>query len=78
MYIKRLLYSKYSKLIISIVLGFGLACLFRKTCKNEKCLEFLTPDLDLINKNILQFGDKCYKMTSKTTKCNQKKIIIRK
>ena len=78
MYIKRLLYTKYSKLIISIILGLGLACLFRKTCKTGKCLQFLTPDIDFINNNILKFGDKCYKMTPKSTKCNQNKKIIRK
>ena len=35
MYVKRLLYNPYSDYIISIILGFGLATLFRKVCNIE-------------------------------------------
>ncbi len=43
MYIKRLLNSSYSSVIISAIIGFGLATLFRENCKNGNCHVFKAP-----------------------------------
>jgi hypothetical protein len=39
--IKSLLNSTKGKIIVSILLGFGIATLFRKSCENRKCLVFI-------------------------------------
>ena len=41
--VKRLLYGRYSKMVISAVLGLGLATLFRKVCNERSCLVFFGP-----------------------------------
>ena len=57
MNIHRLLYSKYSKIVFSIILGFGLATFFRKACNNRKCYNFVTPDLKKVENNIYEYNN---------------------
>ena len=40
MKIKQLINSKEGKYIISVVLGLGLATLFREVCKDKTCIVF--------------------------------------
>ena len=40
MNLKRLLYSSLGKIIISIMLGLGLATMFSKVCKDKNCITF--------------------------------------
>ena len=74
---KRLLYTPASKYIISIILGFGLATLFRKICKNRNCMMFKAPNIRHIKGKIFKHGEKCYKYNSSPQKCNSsnRKII---
>ena len=46
MNLKRLIYSDVGRIVISIILGLGLATLFRKVCKERDCLVFHAPKLD--------------------------------
>ena len=48
--IKRLLYFPYSEIVLAVILGFGLATLFRKSCGNKSCIEYRGPDLEEIKK----------------------------
>ena len=75
--IKRLLYTPVSKYIISIVLGFGLATLFRKVCKDRNCMIFKAPNIKHIQNKIFKHGEKCYKYNSTPQKCDDsnRKII---
>lgn len=70
----RLLHSKSGHTIISIILGFGLACLFRRICKDRECIIYTAPDFKKIKDQIFRFDEKCYKYTKSTTKCNDKPI----
>ena len=42
---KRLINTSLGKIIISIMLGLGLATLFRKVCKDKNCITFKGPIL---------------------------------
>ena len=53
MNIRRLLYSEYSDVIISIILGFGLATMFRKICNERNCIVFHAPKNEDIETQIL-------------------------
>jgi hypothetical protein len=47
---QRLLHTDTGRIIISIVLGLGIASLFRKVCKDRSCIRFRAPPLkDLEN-----------------------------
>ena len=75
-YIKRLLYSKFGKVVISILLGLGLATLFRKVCNDRNCLLFKGPNLSNIRGKIFKYNDKCYKYKENATTCDKTKKII--
>lgn len=70
--IKNLLKSMHTdngKFVLSIILGFGFASLFRKVCKDRKCLVFRAPALDEVSQSIYEHNNKCYKFTEKSTTC---------
>jgi hypothetical protein len=79
MYIRRILYNPYSSIIISIVLGFGLATLFRKSCSAKGCYVFKGPPMDKIDGKTFKMGDKCYKYNYAQQSCKSdntnKKVI---
>lgn len=74
--VRRLLYGKYSKFVISAVLGLGLATLFRKVCKDRSCLVFYGPKYEEINNQVFKYNDKCYKFEKNTGTCDKTKKII--
>ena len=76
MNLKRLLYGKHSKVVISILLGFGLATMFRKVCKNNKCFKFVSPPIQKVKNNVWKYDNECYKFTPNLVKCNSKKKIL--
>ena len=76
MNIKKVLHTETGKKIISILLGLGLATLFRKVCNDRNCLVFKAPKIDKIDNQIFEFDDKCYKFTKKATKCDNSKKIV--
>lgn len=63
-----------SKIILSIVWGIGLSCIFRKICIGRKCVIYSAPDPNVIKNNIYLFNDKCYKYTTENTKCTKNSI----
>ena len=73
---KRLFYSETGKIIISILLGFGLATLFKKSCKERNCLVFKAPALNEIKNKVFKFGDKCYTFSEKAQKCVPNKKTV--
>lgn len=77
MYIRRLLYNPYSNIIISILLGFGLATLFRRSCSVRGCYVFKGPPMDKIEGQTFQMNDKCYTFdyNHKSCKNTNAKII---
>ena len=76
MHLGKFVHTKTGKYIMSILLGFGLASLFRTVCKHKNCLIFNAPPLDEITNKIYKNNDKCYTYTPQATKCNNNKKII--
>jgi len=74
--LKQLLYSKYSKIILSIVLGFGLATLFNKTCSNKSCYKYIAPDSDKVENNTWLYNNTCYRYKPQISSCDKNKEII--
>tara|TARA_B100001250_G_C19638390_1_gene717076 strand:+ start:338 stop:577 length:240 start_codon:yes stop_codon:yes gene_type:complete len=76
MYLKRLIYGEPGKIIISIILGLGLATLFRKVCKDRDCIIFRAPDINKIQNQIFKFEGKCYKFSEEIERCDSNKKIV--
>ena len=76
MNIERILHGKIGKIFMSVLLGLGLATLFRKVCKNRDCIVFYAPNIEKIKGKIFKFNDKCYTFKEKITKCKPNKKIV--
>jgi hypothetical protein len=59
-----------------MILGIGLASLFYKACTDKNCLVFSGPVLSEVDRKIYKHGEKCYKYTSETTRCDSNKRIL--
>jgi len=73
---KRLLTTPLGQIMISIILGLGLATLFRKACNDKNCIVFNGPVIKDIEGKIYKHGEKCYKYSSVSDKCDSTKRVI--
>lgn len=63
--------NQVGRIIISILLGFGLATLFRKVCNGKNCIIVKGPSPDEIKKYYYKIDDDCFKYTPYVTHCEQ-------
>ena len=76
MNLERLINSQTGKIGVSIILGLGLATLFRKVCEDETCLSFNGPVITDLEDKIYKHGNKCYKYSVNPDSCSSTKKII--
>lgn len=67
---KRLLNTKLGQFFISVLLGLGIATLFRQVCTGDKCLTFNGPVISDFDDKIFKHDGKCYKYTTSSAKCD--------
>lgn len=72
----RFVHTQNGKILMSILLGFGLASLFRAICKDKDCIIFHAPPLEELKDKIYKHDGKCYKYINKSTSCDKSKKII--
>jgi hypothetical protein len=65
----KFVHTENGKIIMSILLGFGLASLFRTVCKDKNCILFHAPPLDDFKDKIYKSNGKCIKYVPVATKC---------
>ena len=70
MIIKKILRKEKSIIIISIVLGLGLAALFRKACTDKKCIVVEGPSLEDTDRYYYKINDTCYKYEPVVSECD--------
>lgn len=56
-------------IFLSVLLGFGLATLFRKVCKDSQCIIIQSPPLKDLEKYHYKLDGNCYKYTPEATNC---------
>jgi hypothetical protein len=76
MYLNKFFESSTGKYLLSVILGLGLASLFRRICKDKNCYIFKAPALEDVNDKIYKFDDKCYQYKSTVVPCDRNKKII--
>ena len=72
----RLLNSKTGQMLISIILGLGLASLFRKVCSDGTCLQFHGPVISEVDGKTYQFGEYCYKYKLFPVQCDSTRKTV--
>lgn len=68
--ISQFLDSKVGQIILSIILGLGLAAVFRKVCKDNNCVVIEGPKVSDVNKYYYKLEENCYKYTPYVTSCS--------
>jgi hypothetical protein len=72
----RLLHTPTGRIFISIMLGLGLASLFRRVCKDKNCIIFDGPVINQVDGKVFKHKNKCYTYDAETTNCDKTKKII--
>jgi len=72
----KFVHTETGRNIMSILLGFGLASLFRTVCKEKNCIIFHAPPLENIQDKTFRYENKCYKYVATPSKCDPNKKII--
>lgn len=72
----RLLHRPMVRVVLAILIGFGLATLFRPVCTRASCMNFVgvaPEDMDAV----FAFGDKCYSFMAEKTKCVPSMLTVK-
>jgi len=77
MHLGKFVHTESGKYLMSIILGFGLATLFRTVCNGKNCLIMKAPPLEDVEDKIYKHQGKCYKFSPVTTKCDSKKKNVK-
>ena len=77
MYLDKFVHSNTGKIIMSLILGIGLATFFRSMCKGKHCRIIQSPPLEEIEEQTYKFNDKCYKMEKNAINCDNKKYTVK-
>ena len=78
MYLDKFVHSYTGKIIMSIILGIGLATFFRAACNGKNCRVISAPPMEELADQTYKFNGKCYTMEKKAIDCkkNKRTVII--
>jgi hypothetical protein len=77
MYLDKFIHNSTGKILMSIILGIGLATFFRSVCKGRKCRIISSPPIEEIDEQIYKFDDKCYKFQKQAINCAKNKNTVK-
>jgi hypothetical protein len=75
MQIKRVMTDSTGTIVISVLLGLGLAAMFRKVCKDGSCIVIKAPKMEEVGKYYYKIEEDCYKYTPRVVDCPSKGVI---
>jgi len=73
MYLDKFVHSATGRYVMSILLGIGLATIFKKTCVGKSCIVYNAAPAEEIDGQIYKFDNKCYKFEKSSATCDSKK-----
>tara|TARA_Y100000741_G_scaffold331433_1_gene286729 strand:- start:469 stop:726 length:258 start_codon:yes stop_codon:yes gene_type:complete len=74
--LKNFIHSDFGKYFMSVILGLGISCLFRKVCKDRDCIVFYAAPFDKIKDQIFKYNDKCYTFEENVSSCDKNKKTL--
>ena len=69
MIVKKLLRDKFGSIVVSVILGLGLAALFRRACSGDGCIVVKPPDHKEVDEYVYNIDKSCYKYTPNVIPC---------
>ena len=64
--------TKKGSIVFSIILGLGLASLFRQVCKGSHCFIVKGPNSEEIANHVFKSDEDCFKYTPVIVDCERK------
>ena len=78
MHLAKFINSESGKILMSIILGLGLATLFKITCNGVDCIIYKAPeDILEMDKKTYKYNNECYKFQPIPTSCDKHKKIVK-
>jgi hypothetical protein len=77
MYLDKFVHSYTGKIMMSIILGIGLATFFRTACKGKYCKIVRSPPPEELDDQTYKFDGKCYKIEKNAVKCDMNKKTVK-
>ena len=77
MYLDKFVHSYTGKIIMSIILGIGLATFFRTVCKGKYCKIVRSPPPEELDDQTYKFDGKCYKFEKEAINCEKNKKTVK-
>jgi len=65
--------TSYGPMIVSVILGLGLATIFRRVCEDKQCMVVKSPNSEEIERYYYKIQNDCYQYTPETVECSTKK-----
>lgn len=69
--------SRGGGIMVSVVLGLGLATVFRRACVGGSCYVVRGPAVDHVTGHVWQVDDKCYRYVPEPAECDGTESNIR-
>ena len=63
------IHSERGSVVVSVLMGVGLATLFRQTCKRN-CVVVRAPSLDELRNHVYDMDGTCYQYTPRAVPCH--------
>ena len=67
--IAELAMSPAGRRVLSVILGLGLASLFRRSCVKGQCVVIKGPPVEDVEKYLYRIDGRCYKYTVQARSC---------
>jgi hypothetical protein len=77
MHLDKFIHSQQGKYLMSLLLGLGLATLFRSVCKGTRCNVIKAPPMEEIDGQIYKIDEKCYEMKTNPITCDSKRKTLK-
>jgi hypothetical protein len=77
MYLDKFVHSYTGKILMSIILGIGLATFFRSVCKGTSCRVISSPPIEEIEDQTYKFNDKCYTFEKNAINCKRNNNTVK-
>lgn len=65
----KFLKSRNGRILLSIILGFGLSTCFRLSCTGNKCVVIKAAPISKTKNKVYKFNNKCYTYSANPTSC---------
>ena len=68
--------TRSGRIVVSVILGIGLASIFRKVCNSRDCLVFEAPPMKEVTENTYRYNGKCYRFEESPVACSPEKKTV--